>query len=70
MAGRYGVHGWEPDPATAFNACHGDGFARQILRDQIEEAHHRHLADERWPEEPHPEGCFFCASFEHHSRRH
>ena len=49
MLGRYGVNGWEPDLAKAFNARHGDGFARQILRDHIEEVHRHHLANERWP---------------------
>lgn len=68
MSGRYGVGGW--DPATAFNARHGGGFAHQMIANQIEEAHRTHLAGEDWPDDPHPEGCFFCGGFEHPTSRH
>lgn len=70
MSGRYGVNGWEPDLATVFNARHGDGFARQLFREEVEQAHRRRLSDEDWPDSPHAEGCFFCGSFKHPTDRH
>ena len=37
------------------------------LKRRVDEEYYAHLLDEDYPDDPHPDGCFWCGSFDHAS---